>query len=235
MENPPKTICVIPARAGSKRVPKKNIREFMGQPLLVWSIKAALRSQVIHKVIVSTDDPAAIDIASDYGVEVCNRPVTLAGDYASTFDVLKHVYTVDCVERGWNPEILVLLQVTSPLREIKLIDEGVAKLASDDNMDRLVELNQLTLASGKISGGYWTCDFPEDTRSQELPVISFPSGRLFIYRTNSTIAKNTETGSRTGFIIGDYEKNINIDHESDFQKLEFVYRFNSSDYRHLLN
>ena len=227
-------IAIIPVRKGSKRVKKKNIRNFRGQPLLVWSIKAAIYSSKIDKIIISTDDEEAAEIAQDYSVEVLMRPKKLASDTASTFDVLNYVFCTQLKDNDISPQTVVLLQATSPLRENDLIDKGMKKFQQEKDADRLIELNQLKLFTGSIKSGEWVADFPEDTRSQELPAISYPSGRLYIYNYKTTIAIGQSEGSKTSFLLADPEKNINIDYESDFEKLEYVFSQNTSKYNYLL-
>jgi len=229
------TIAVIPARGGSKRVPRKNVRLFKEQPLLAWSIKAAQAVDEIDRVVVSTDDAETANIAENYGAEVFWRPEELAADTSSTFDVLKHVYLEQCKATDLDPEYLVLLQPTSPLREQTLISKALAILKSHPEADRLIELNVQSLFTGRIDSGYWVSDFPESTRSQELPELYFPSGRLYIYKCSTTIAVNNPEGGNTNFVLGDYATNINIDYESDFNKLEFVFNSHGKNYHYLLD
>ena len=128
----------------------------------------------------------------------------------------------------------MLLQATSPLRESDLVSNCIKKMINNKSADRLIELNSLALATGKIESDYWTGDFPEQTRSQDLPMLYFPSGRIYVYRTSKTLALDDPNGKNTAFVIGDYETNVNIDYESDFDKLDFVYSRNSSVYKYLL-
>jgi len=222
---------VIPARGGSKRVPRKNIRIFQGIPLIAWSINAARCCELVDEVYVSTDDQETAAIAEKYGAKLLGRPDDLASDIASTFDVLKYVYFEQLKNK---PELMVLLQATSPLRETSLIRSGIEVLQSDPDADRLMEVNALKLFSGKVEDGVWKGNYPEETRSQDLPTIYMPSGRLYIYRCMSTIETNLAEGNKTRVVLGDYEKNINIDYESDFEKLDFVYRRHKKDYEYLL-
>ncbi len=230
----PKILAVIPARGGSKRVPGKNIRPFKGQPLLAWSIKAAQFAGQIDKIVLSTDDEEAARIGEEYGAEVFWRPEELATDTASTFDVLKHIYSTQCKAINYTPQYIVLLQPTSPLREKDLIPKGLSEICSDESADRLIELNTLKLFTGRVNNGYWFGDYHETTRSQELPDLFFPSGRIYIYKCEQTIAANDHEGKKTKVIMGDFDKNINIDYESDFRKLEFVFEYYQDDYMYLL-
>ena len=99
---------LIPARAGSKGVPNKNIRNICGKPLIVWSIERALQSVLLDKVVVSTDSNEIAKIASENGAKVIMRPPELASDTASTQDVMVHALQQE------HADILVLLQPTSP-------------------------------------------------------------------------------------------------------------------------
>ena len=86
-----KTICVIPARGGSKRIPRKNIKKFHGKPLIAWSISCALKSGIFENIFVSTDDKEIADIAEEYGAKVpFLRPKDISDDYATDKDVLNH-------------------------------------------------------------------------------------------------------------------------------------------------
>ncbi|MDO6499542.1 acylneuraminate cytidylyltransferase family protein [Photobacterium sanguinicancri] len=115
--NTDKPIAIIPARGGSKRLPRKNILPLAGKPLIAWTIEAALESGVFDRVIVNTDDQEIADIAIQYGAEVPYfRPAELASDTATTMDVLKHQLQF-FVSEGETYRDVVLLQPTSPLRK----------------------------------------------------------------------------------------------------------------------
>jgi len=115
-----KVLGVIPARGGSKRTPRKNIKEFRGKPLIQWSIESARESRLLDKFVVSTDDAEIHLFAGYQGVEVIARPAELATDTAMNEDVLRHAMTV-YPDYEW----IVLLQPTSPLREGKDIDSSL--------------------------------------------------------------------------------------------------------------
>jgi len=230
-----KSTAVIPVRAGSKRVSGKNIREFKGQPLLVWSIKAAMVCPQIDEIIVTTDDPRAAEIAEDYPVTILDRPSRLASDMASTFDVLRHVILEQGGELQVQPDALVLLQATSPLRERNLISNSLQRFAATRFPDRLLELNALKLFSGTVHSDDWNPDYPEATRSQDIPETYFPSGRIFIYNCDTTIREGDPEGRRCSYVLGDYATNINIDAEQDFEKLDFVYSRYEETYKYLLD
>lgn len=127
-----KCIAVIPARGGSKRIPLKNIKKFHGLPLIAYSIKAALESNIFAKVIVSTDDEEIARIAKDYGAEVpFIRPKELSDDFTGTADVVKHAIAY-LKERGEEFDYVCTIYATAPLLQSKYLIEGFEKLKSSD-------------------------------------------------------------------------------------------------------
>ncbi|MEZ9713371.1 pseudaminic acid cytidylyltransferase [Vibrio cyclitrophicus] len=107
-------IAIIPARGGSKRIPRKNIKAFHGKPMLAYSIEAAVVSGCFDKVIVSTDDAEIAEVAKKYGAEVpFLRPVDISDDYATTMDVMEHAIRW-CKSEGWDLEAVCCLYATAP-------------------------------------------------------------------------------------------------------------------------
>jgi len=118
-----KVLCVIPARAGSKRIPSKNVKKFAGKPLISYSIEQANNLGFVDRVIVDTDSPKIAKIAKTYGAEVpFLRPARLATDTAKIADSVLHLLARLKKEEGYTPDYILLLQTTSPLREIKDIE-----------------------------------------------------------------------------------------------------------------
>lgn len=125
-------VCIIPARGGSKRIPKKNIKEFHGKPLIAYSIEVALQSKLFAKVIVSTDDKEIATIAKAYGAEVpFMRPNELSDDFSTTDDVIKHA-VVWLKDAGYDYRYLCTIYATAPLLEKKYLIEGFEKLKNSD-------------------------------------------------------------------------------------------------------
>ena len=115
---------LIPARGGSKRLPRKNIKLLVNKPLIAWSIEVAEASKYIDRVIVSTDDEEIKQVSEQYGAEVpFLRPEHLSNDHASSFDVIKHA--IDFLHLGQKNELIVLLQPTSPLRLVSELDAAL--------------------------------------------------------------------------------------------------------------
>lgn len=133
-------LCIIPARGGSKGVPGKNIKVIAGKPLIVHTINHALNSTLINRVVVSTDDEKIKKIAQEFGAEVIDRPKQISDDNASSELSLLHVLKElqNCEE--YEPDLVVFLQCTSPLREGDDIDNAIRKLQLE-NADSLLSVS----------------------------------------------------------------------------------------------
>lgn len=124
-------LAVIPARGGSKRLPGKNILPCAGKPLVAHTLEQVQQARLIDRTIVSTENSAIAAVAQRYGVEVIWRPAELASDTATTLAVLRHA--LNEVERqGWSPDLVILLQCTSPVRRPEDIDHAIQTLLAQD-------------------------------------------------------------------------------------------------------
>jgi len=124
-------LAIIPARGGSKRIPRKNIKNFCGQPIIVYSIKAAQKSKLFDKIIVSTDDEEIAQIARSYGVEIFERPKELADDFTATGDVIKHSINY-LKEKREIYEYICTIYATAPFLQSNYLIEGYEKLKNSD-------------------------------------------------------------------------------------------------------
>ena len=137
------TVAIIPARGGSKGIPKKNLLPFCGYPLLAWSIACARRCTVIDRVFVSTDSVEISNIAREYGASPIERPSELSTDFASSESALLHALDVIEKDDGELPQTVVFLQATSPLRETSEIESALAKFRAED-LDSLFSAAELS-------------------------------------------------------------------------------------------
>lgn len=130
-----KVIAVIPARGGSKGLPRKNVKLLAGKPLIAYTIFAAKNSKLVDRVFVSTEDKEIADVAKEYGAEVMERPESLAGDLIPTAPVLKDL--VEQLERkeGYHPDIVVYLQPTDIFRKKGVIDEVIERFVGNPGLD----------------------------------------------------------------------------------------------------
>lgn len=136
-----KILAIIPARGGSKGIPHKNIININGLPLIAHTIKAAQKSKLINRCIVSTDDKKIASVAKEYKAEVpFLRPEHASTDTAPAIDVIKHA--LECLENkdSYIPDAVLYLQPTSPLRTVSHIDEAINKFNSDSRADSLVSV-----------------------------------------------------------------------------------------------
>ena len=132
-----RVLSIIPARGGSKGIPLKNLVMLNQKPLLYYTVTASLKSKIINKTVVSTDNKKIGKVALNLGAEVVYRPKKLATDTTSLEPVIEHVLNYLNTHDGYNPEIIVILQNTSPLRTTKHIDEALT-LMKKQNYDSIL-------------------------------------------------------------------------------------------------
>jgi CMP-N-acetylneuraminic acid synthetase len=223
MENK-KFLAIIPARGGSKRLPRKNVLDLAGKPLIVWSIEAGLQSKYIDKVVVSSDDEEILNISKKTGAEILKRPEILASDTASTFDTIKH--TIDNI-KGY--EYVVLLQVTSPLRSAKQIDQAI-ELLEEKNADAVVsvcEMEHSPLWSNTLDDSLSMENFlPEEIlnkRSQDLETYFRLNGAIYICKTEKFLEEKSFFLKKNIFAyVMSREYSVDIDEEIDFKMAEVL-------------
>jgi len=121
-------LAIIPARGGSKGIPKKNIVPLNGIPLIAYSIQHAIMAEQVSRIVVSTDDNEIAEISQEYGAEVIKRPDEISGDYSSSESSLVHVLDHLRSHEKYDPDVVVFLQATSPIRRSGDIDGGIKML-----------------------------------------------------------------------------------------------------------
>jgi CMP-N-acetylneuraminic acid synthetase len=205
---------LIPARGGSKRIPRKNILPFAGRPLLAWSIAAAKAAPSFGEAWVSTDDDEIAAVAAAYGARVIRRPAELAQDNSATYDVVLHALHAIRAS-GLNVEAVATLQPTNPLRPVAIIEDAVAKFRARE-CDSLVAVSRRALKTGRIENGFFHPEysFGQQTRMTEPRV--YENGLLYI-----TSAACLEVGSMCGSRILAYLTEapfdvVDIDEPVDF-------------------
>lgn len=220
---------VITARGGSKRIPKKNIKELLGKPLIYYTIKAALASKLMTKVILSSDDDEIIGIGKDIGVEVpFKRPRELADDTTPTIKVLIHAVNYVEKHQGFFPDIVVVLEPTSPLRTAEDIDKALKKhIETDaDSVVSVVKTDHLhPIRAKKIENGV-LCDYcleeKEGVRRQDLPPAYFRDGAFYSVKRDVMMKEHRLYGKVTRPYIMPPERSIDINSELDFKLAEML-------------
>jgi CMP-N,N'-diacetyllegionaminic acid synthase len=214
-----KYLAVIPARGGSKRLPRKNILNFGGKPLIAWSIDEAKKSKYIAKTLVTSDDTEILNIAKKYGAEVLQRPSELSSDSSTTYEALEHA--INSLEQEY--EYIVLLQPTSPLRTSKHIDEAIELLESKD-ADAVISVCEVEHPVG------WSMTLDEDDdmsefvknidtrRSQEQEKHYRLNGAIYICKTKKLLEKKSFFLEENIFAYKmQREDSVDIDEELDFK------------------
>jgi len=187
-------LAVIPARGGSKRIPRKNITPFAGRPLLVWSIILAQRLAAVTRSVVSTEDAEVAAVAREAGADVIDRPVALAGDETATVDVL--VQAANAVRAdGIDFEGVMLLQPTNPLRPVALVDDAIAQFFNQP-CDSLISVSSRALKLGKVVDGVFVPSNPPQTQSRHLPPVFYEDGLLYLTKTKTLLEKHSIYGER---------------------------------------
>lgn len=213
-------IAVIPARSGSKGLPHKNILNLYGKPLIAWSIEAAIKSKQFDRVIVSTDSKQYGRISEQYGAEVIYRDESTSNDSASTFDVLKDLFSRIDIS---NVDYFVLLQPTSPLRNENHISEAIALFEENyKEYDTLVSVKESHKSSDLIkpideslSLKYFNKDFSNYKR-QEYKEYE-PNGAIFISKINTYLKVKHFFGTQGLAYLMNQDDSIDIDGRNDFE------------------
>ena len=221
-------LAVIPARQGSKSIPKKNIRNFLGRPLMAWTIDAAIQSGVFERVVLSTDSAEIADIGKSLGVEApFLRPSALAQDETPTAPVLRH--TLDWLRENdaWSPAWVMILEPTSPARQAFHIRDAVKEATArlPDSVASVSEVSHhyvpsklLTISSeGTMTGIDGTPIGSMHHRRQDLPQYYAFNGLIFACRTD-LLLRNPPTiwGDRVFAQRMDNEYNIDLDSDNDW-------------------
>lgn len=220
------TLVVIPARAGSKGIPNKNIKLLKGNPLVYYTIKVALEIFPKDNICLSTDSKEIIDIAKELGLQPpFIRPKILANDYATTYDVLIHALTF-YIKRNRKFEKLLLLQPTSPFRRVEHILEAMQLYS--ENIDMVMSVKEadanpyFVLYEENNEGYLQKSKKGKFFRRQDCPKVWQANGAIYIYNVDSLVIKNPLRFEK----VIKYEMNpihsLDLDTNLDWEFAEFL-------------
>jgi len=227
-----KEICaVITARSGSKGVKGKNIKNLCGKPLLAYTIEASLRSKFVKRTVLSTDSKEIADVGRKYGAEIpFLRPKNLAKDDTPAFPVIKH--TLEKLKnKGYDPEIILVLMPTCPLRTNKHIDEALEKMSQNPNADSIVSIvgvphnfNPYSIykdINNKFLNPFLSWDERKNLRA-EKPRFFARNGAIYAFTRECFYNKNSIFGDKILHYFMEEHESIDIDTSYDFElaKLE---------------
>lgn len=229
--NATKVLAIIPARGGSKSIPRKNIRDFAGYPLIAYSISAGLTAENISRVIVSTDDEEIAAISRDYGAEVpFIRPESFSRDDTPDLPVFQHALDWLKSNEGYQPEIVVQLRPTSPFRRTEHINQAVWRLLEHPDADSIRTVCTPFQNPYKMwridANGFMqpiiTSDFAEayNLPRQSLPEVYWQTGYVDAAWTGTILGKNSMTGERILPLVIGAEEWIDIDSPDDWRRAE---------------
>jgi N-acylneuraminate cytidylyltransferase len=236
----PEIMAVIPARGGSKGIPRKNIKNFAGFPLIAYSIQAALNSKYVTRTIVSTDDEEIANVARAFGAEVpFLRPSEFAQDTTLDFPVFENLLKTLQEKENYVPDLVIQLRPTSPIRPIHLVDEAIEIMLGDPAIDsvrgvvpsgqnpykmwRIDPINKLMTGLLSVDG----IDEPYNSARQALPDTYWQTGHIDVIRTNVILEKKSMSGNKIKPIHINPDFTVDIDKPSDWQRAEWLVWYGS--------
>ena len=222
-----KILAIIPARGGSKGVPGKNIKPLLGVPLIGWSIRHALRAKRVTRVVVSTEDDRIATIAERFGAEVIRRPAALAEDTTPTEPVLTHVLDVLRGEDGYEPDLVVLLQPTSPVRHKDRIDAAVDALEVEgyDSLLTVSPLERFIWKQKEDGSATAFYDFENRPRRQDIrdeDRIWAENGNIYVTKAPLLRNRRNRLGGTIGMLKISAEEGVEIDTPADWRECERI-------------
>lgn len=221
-------IAVIPARGGSKRVPRKNIRSFAGQPMIARAVAAARESGLFEHVVVSTDDPEIASAAKAAGAEVpFTRPADLSDDKTPTVPVVAHAVG-HCVDAGWDVTHACCIYPCTPLLDIGDL-KGALELALAQDADFVYPVTEyahpIQRAMRRLSSGQMQFLQPEHelTRTQDLEKTFHDAGQFYWGKASAWLAHKRMHSGGLGYPIPHWRV-VDIDTDDDWQRAELIYQ-----------
>ena len=219
-------IAVIPARGGSKRIPRKNIKLFDGNPMISYAINAAINSNLFEHVVVSTDDDEIAQIARECGAETpFIRPSELANDTTPTVPVVAHAIGA-CIEIGWSPEYVCCIYPGVPLVQVADL-EGALRCLKECNAEACYPVAEFPSspqrALKRTDKGIMEFVYPQFkmTRTQDLEQAYYDAGQFYWRKTSAWLGQNNTDG--IGYIIPSWRV-IDIDTPEDWKRAEIYFQ-----------
>jgi N-acylneuraminate cytidylyltransferase len=231
----PEVLVVIPARGGSKGIPRKNIREFAGYPLIAYSIQAGLDSKYVTRTIISTDDEEIAEVARSHGAEVpFLRPSEFAQDKSLDLPVFIHALQALKEKEGYQPDLVVQLRPTSPIRPVTLVDDAIQLMLDHPEADSV----RGVVPSGQNPHKMWKIDphsgwmqglipvdgieEPYNAPRQQLPDTYWQTGHIDVIRPYVILEQNSMSGKNILPVMIDPDFTVDIDKPSDWIRAEWL-------------
>ncbi len=235
MVKKPEVLAVIPARGGSKGIPRKNIRNFAGYPLIAYSIAAGIQAESVTRTIVSTDDEEIAAVAKQYGAEApFLRPAEFSQDATVDLPVFQHALRWLVEHEGYMPDVVVQLRPTTPVRPPSCVDDAVRILLDNPNADSV----RGVVEAGQNPFKMWKIDPKTGTMSaligvegikeaynaprQKLPPVYWQTGHIDAIRPRSILDKGSMSGDVIMPLVIDVRYTVDIDSPADWEKSEWL-------------
>ena len=228
-------LAIIPARGGSKGIPRKNIRDFAGYPLIAYSIHAALTSKYVTRTIVSTDDIEIAEVAKQFGAEVpFLRPAEFADDLSLDLPVFRHALETLLKSEGYKPDLVVQLRPTSPIRPVNLVNEAIEAILNNPQADSV----RGVVPSGQNPHKMWKFNRelgflegliqvpgiqePYNAPRQALPETFWQTGHIDVIKPQIILSQNSMSGKNILPVFIDPDFTVDLDKPSDWVKAEWI-------------
>jgi len=218
-------LAIIPARGGSKGVPRKNVRLLTGRPLICHSISHALRSGLVTRTVVSTDDAEIAEVSRRAGAEVVQRPALLSADSSPSEPALLHVLDTLRQQEGYRPELVVFLQATSPIRADDAIDEAIRQLGREqaDSLVSVCASHDFLWTNGATGGEPVNYDPARRPRRQDMKPQFRENGSIYVMRAAGLQQHGCRIFGRVALFEQPMLHGFQIDTPEDFRLCETVH------------
>ena len=217
-----KVLAIIPARGGSKGIPRKNLRMLAGKPLIAHSIEQARHTPAVSRVVVSTDDAEIGTAAQQYGAEVIWRPAEISGDSASSESALLHALDFLRDTENYEPDCVVFLQATSPLREANDIQNAI-EILQHENADALFSACPVHGFVWRSAGGNLsslTYDYRSRQRRQDAPEDLVENGSIYVFKPHILREHNNRLGGKIAVYRMSTLNSFQVDEPGDLELME---------------
>lgn len=221
-----KILALIPARGGSKGIPRKNIKLLRGKPLIQYTLEQAKRVGVFHNIMISTEDDEIAQVCADLGHPLpYKRPLSLAKDDTATLPVILHVLDEE-MKYGRKYDAVCLLQTTAPFRSDELIKQAVEKMEADSRLDAVISMKEVPShyhPSWVFKEDGNGCIIPYENeipaQRQLLNPVYYRDGAVYLIKTSCLLSQKSLFGERTGMIINK-KASVNLDTMEDWFEAE---------------
>lgn len=215
-------LAIIPARGGSKGLPRKNLRPFAGRPLITHSISHALASRRVTRTVVSTDDAEIARVSRAAGAEVISRPPVLATDTAPSEGAISHVLDALCESEGYLPDLVVFLQATSPLRDAGDIDGAIDRLMQEeaDSALSVCPSHDFMWSRENSIARPLNYDPSRRPRRQDMAPQFRENGSIYVFRTVGYLKHRCRLFGKVALFEQPLRSSLQIDTLEDLQVLE---------------